>query len=140
MDHVGGVVELVSKFNIPFYINEIEEKYIQKDSFVFGPLPKASGYLKEGDTLNLGDNEIRVLETPGHTEGGLCFLVADKLFSGDTLFQGSVGRSDLPGGNGMQLVNSIKEKLLPLGDNIEVYAGHGPTSTIGYEKRRNPFL
>ena len=140
MDHVGGVVELVNKFNIPFYINEIEEKYMENDKFVFGSLPKASGYLKEGDTLNLGDSVIKVIETPGHTAGGICFLIADKLFTGDTLFQRSVGRSDFPGGDGMQLVKNIKEKLLPLGDTIEVYAGHGSASTIGYEKRMNPFL
>lgn len=140
MDHVGGVVELVNKFSIPFYINEIEETYMENDKFVFGSLPKASGYLKEGDTLNLGENIIKVIETPGHTEGGICFFIADKLFTGDTLFQGSVGRSDFPGGDGMQLVKNIKEKLLPLGDNIEVYAGHGGASTIGYEKRMNPYL
>jgi len=140
MDHVGGVVELVNKFSIPFYINEIEETYMKNDKFVFGSLPKASRYLKEGDTLNLGGNVIKVIETPGHTAGGICFLIADKLFTGDTLFQGSVGRSDFPGGDGMQLVKNIKEKLLPLGDNIEVYAGHGSASTIGYEKRMNPFL
>jgi len=140
MDHVGAVVELSNKFSIPFYINEIEENYIKNDKSVFGSLPKASGYLKEGDTLKLGDEVIKVIETPGHTAGGICFLIADKLFTGDTLFQGSVGRSDFPGGNGMLLVKNIKEKLLPLGDNIEVYAGHGDASTIGYEKRRNPYL
>jgi glyoxylase-like metal-dependent hydrolase (beta-lactamase superfamily II) len=140
VDHVGGVVELINKFNIPFYINKADEEYIEKDDFVFGSLPKASGYLNEGDTLNLGNNAIRVIETPGHTPGGLCFLVNDKLLTGDTLFQGSVGRSDFPGGNGMQLIKSIKEKLLNLGDDITVFPGHGPSSTIGYEKRNNPFL
>lgn len=139
-DHVGGVVELVNELNIPFYINEVEEEYIENDTFVFGSLPKASGYLKEGDTLTLGNNSIKVIETPGHTAGGVCFIINDKLFTGDTLFQGSVGRSDFPGGNGMQLVKNIKEKLLPLGENIEVFPGHGPSSTIGYEKRNNPFL
>lgn len=140
MDHVDGVVDLVNEFNIPFYINEAEEKYMENDKYVFGSLPKASGYLKEGDTLSLGNEIIKVIETPGHTEGGICFLINDKLFTGDTLFQGSIGRSDFPGGNGMQLVQNIKDKLLPLGDDIEVYAGHGPSSTIGYEKRMNPFL
>lgn len=139
-DHVDGVVDLINEFKIPFYINEAEEKYMENDKYVFGSLPKASGYLKEGDTLSLGKEVIKVIETPGHTEGGICFLINDKLFTGDTLFQGSIGRSDFPGGNGMQLVQNIKEKLLPLGDNIEVYAGHGPSSTIGYEKRMNPFL
>lgn len=139
-DHVDGVVELVNEFNIPFYISEKEEEYMENDKFVFGSLPKASGYLKEGNTLSLGSNNIKVIETPGHTQGGICFLINDDLFTGDTLFHGSIGRSDFPGGNGMQLVKNIKEKLIPLGDDIKVYAGHGPSSTIGYEKRYNPFL
>ena len=139
-DHVGGVIELINIFNIPYYISEIDEKYMEKDNSVFGTLPKASGYLKDGDTIKLGENIIKVIATPGHTKGGLCFLFADKLFTGDTLFQGSVGRSDFIGGDGMELVKSIKTKLLPLGDEIEVYPGHGDASTIGYEKRRNPFL
>lgn len=139
-DHVGGVIELINTFNIPYYISEIDEKYMEKDDSVFGTLPKASGYLKEGDTIELGENIIKVLETPGHTKGGLCFLVNDELFTGDTLFQGSVGRSDFIGGDGMELIKSIKTKLLPLGDEIKVYPGHGEASTIGYEKRRNPYL
>ncbi|NOW92450.1 glyoxylase-like metal-dependent hydrolase (beta-lactamase superfamily II) [Clostridium beijerinckii] len=140
MDHVGAVIELMNKLNIPFYINENEEQYMKNDEFVFGSLPKASKYLKEGDTVSLGNNIIKVIETAGHTAGGICFLVNDELFTGDTLFQGSIGRSDFPGGNGAQLIKNIKEKLLPLGDSIKVYPGHGPASTIGYEKRNNPFL
>lgn len=139
MDHVDGVVELVNNLKVPFYINKIEEEYMH-DQFVYGSLPNASGYLKDGDVIELGNLKIKVIETPGHTAGGLCFLTEDKLFTGDTLFNGSVGRSDFPGGNGMLLIKSIKEKLLPLGDNIEVYPGHGGTSTIGYEKKINPFL
>lgn len=139
-DHTGAVVELIKKFNIPFYISKIDEEYMEKDDFVFGSLPKASGYLKEGDSLTLGKNTIKVIETPGHTQGGLCFLSEDKLFTGDTLFQGSVGRTDFIGGDTAELIKSIKEKLLPLGDNIEVYPGHGPMSNIGYEKMRNPFF
>lgn len=140
MDHVDGVVELAKEFNIPFYVSKVDEEYMEKDNTVFGTLPKASGYLKEGDTVKLGDKTIEVIETPGHTKGGLCFLVEDKVFTGDTLFQGSVGRSDFDGGDSRELIKSIKEKLLPLGDNVEVYPGHGPMSTIGYEKMRNPFL
>lgn len=139
-DHVGGVIELMDVYNIPYYISETDEKYMEKDNSVFGTLPKASSYLKDGDTIELGNNVIKVIATPGHTKGGVCFLVNDKLFTGDTLFQGSVGRSDFIGGDGRELVNSIKTKLLPLGDEIEVYPGHGDASTIGYEKRRNPFL
>lgn len=140
MDHVDGVIELVNRLNIPFYINEIEEAFMENDEYVFGKLPKSSGYLKEGDTLTLGTDVIKVIETPGHTPGGVCFLISDKLFTGDTLFQGSIGRSDFPGGNGIQLIQNIQDKLIPLGDDIEVYAGHGDPSTIGYEKRMNPYL
>ncbi|OOM79457.1 MBL fold metallo-hydrolase [Clostridium sp. BL-8] len=139
MDHVGAVVDLINRFNIPFYMNAKEEEFMG-DNFVFGELPKSSGDLKEGDTIRLGKHLIKVIETPGHTVGGVCFLVDDKLFTGDTLFQGSIGRSDFSGGNGMLLVKNIKEKLLPLGDNIKVFPGHGGASNIGYEKRNNPFL
>ena len=139
MDHVGAVVELINKLKIPFYMNAKEEEFMG-DNFVFGKLPKASGDLKEGDTLRLGKHLIKVIETSGHTVGGVCFLIDDKLFTGDTLFQGSIGRSDFPGGNGVLLVKNIKEKLLPLSDNIKVFPGHGGVSNIGYEKRNNPFL
>lgn len=140
LDHVGGVIELVNNLKVPFYINKADEELMQKDDFVFGTLPKASDYLSEGDTLTLGKHEIKVIETPGHTPGGICFLIDDNIFTGDTLFQGSVGRSDFPGGNGMQLIKNIKEKLLPLGDGIKVFPGHGSASNIGHEKRNNPFL
>ena len=139
-DHVDGVEEISNDLNIPFYISKIDEEYMAKDNFVFGTLPKASMYLKEGDTVTLGSHTIKVIETPGHTKGGLCFLVDDLLFTGDTLFQGSVGRSDFIGGDMGELINGIKTKLLPLGDDIKVFPGHGPSSTIGFEKIRNPYL
>lgn len=141
MDHVGGVIDLVKKYNIPFYISKADEEYMEKDDFVFGTLPKASGYLKENDILKLGDEIIKVLETPGHTKGGLCFLLNnDKVFTGDTLFNGSIGRTDFIGGSMSEIINSIKEKLLPLGDRVDVYPGHGDMTTIEHEKKYNPFL
>ena len=141
MDHVGGVIDLVKKYNIPFYISKADEEYMEKDDFVFGTLPKASGYLKENDILKLGDEIIKVLETPGHTKGGLCFLLNnDKVFTGDTLFNGSIGRTDFIGGSMSEVINSIKEKLLPLGDRVDVYPGHGDMTTIEHEKKYNPFL
>ncbi|NME82483.1 MBL fold metallo-hydrolase [Clostridium sp. SM-530-WT-3G] len=139
-DHVDGVEELSKALNIPFYISKVDEEYMSQDNFVYGSIPKASGYLKEGDTLTLGNHTIKVIETPGHTKGGLCFLVDDLLFTGDTLFQGAVGRTDFIGGDMHELISSIKTKLLPLGDNIKVFPGHGPSSTIGFEKVRNPYL
>lgn len=141
MDHVGGVIDLVKKYNIPFYISKADEEYMEKDDFVFGTLPKASGYLKENDILKLGDEIIKVLETPGHTKGGLCFLLNnDKVFTGDTLFNGSIGRTDFIGGSMSEIINSIKEKLLQLGDRVDVYPGHGDMTTIEHEKKYNPFL
>ena len=139
-DHVGGVTEICSKYDIPFYISKTDEEYMEKDNSVFGTLPKASGYLKEGDVVKLGSREIKVIETPGHTKGGLCFLIDGKLFTGDTLFQGSIGRTDFIGGDMKEIISSIKNKLLPLGDDVEVYPGHGPSSSIKFEKMRNPYL
>lgn len=140
-DHVGAVIELSERYNIPFYISKIDEEYMEKDNMVFGKLPKASGYLKEDDALDLGDEIIKVIETPGHTEGGLSFLLNDdKLFTGDTLFQGSIGRTDFPGGDMSKIIKSINEKLIPLGDEVDVYPGHGNMSTIGFERTHNPYL
>mgnify|MGYP004681499001 CR=1 FL=1 len=139
-DHVGGVEDICKKYNIPFYISKTDEEYMKMDNSVFGTLPKAQGYLKEGDILKVGSYEIKVIETPGPTKGGLCFIVGDSVFTGDTLFQGSVGRTDFPGGDMNEIISSIKNKLLPLGDDMKVYPGHGPSSNIRFEKMRNPYL
>lgn len=139
-DHVGAVEYLADKFNVPFYINKKDEDYALKDNYVFRKLRKADGYLKDGDIFKFGNKEIKVIETPGHSEGGVCFLIGEDLFTGDTLFMGSVGRTDFIGGNFNEIISSIKNKLLPLGDNIKVYPGHGPASTISYEKMRNPYV
>ncbi|ENZ02135.1 MBL fold metallo-hydrolase [Clostridium thermobutyricum] len=140
MDHVGGVEYLSKLLKIPFYMHENEEHYIENDNTVFGNIRKADGFLKEDTKLNIGNLDIKVIHTPGHTQGGVCFLVDGKLFSGDTLFQGSIGRTDFPGGDMNTILNSIKDKLLILGDEVEVYPGHGPKTTIGFEKKINPFL
>ena len=98
--------------------------------------------LTEGDTLPLGDEIIQVLHVPGHSPGGLAFYVpqSNLLFSGDTIFNGSIGRTDLWGGDFAQLINSIREKILPLPDKTVIASGHGPTTTVADEKRCNPFL
>ncbi|SHI33399.1 Glyoxylase, beta-lactamase superfamily II [Clostridium cavendishii DSM 21758] len=141
IDHVGAVEALSNRYKIPFYINEEDEKFMMSGTDVYGHLNrKADGYIKDGDKLNIANLEIEVIHTPGHTPGGVCFLVNDKVFTGDTLFQGSIGRTDFEGGNYESIIESIVNKLLPLGDNVEVYPGHGPKSSILYEKRRNPFL
>lgn len=105
-------------------------------------LPAIERYIDEGETLLLGKTAIKVLHTPGHTPGGLCYYIesVNTLFTGDTLFQGSVGRTDLPGGNLKDEINSIKNKILTLPSNTIIYSGHGPKSNVGWELRNNPYL
>ena len=101
---------------------------------------EADRYLEDGDILRLGDQNIQVLHTPGHTSDCICLLAGELLLSGDTLFYRSVGRIDHPTGNLRQEIESIKEKLMPLPDTVKVYPGHGPATTIGAERRENPYL
>jgi hydroxyacylglutathione hydrolase len=103
-------------------------------------LKSADRYLGAGDALPFGNFELRVLFTPGHTPGGLCFIVGNHLFTGDTLLAGKVGRVDLPGSSPQQLLLSLHGQLLALPDNTVVYPGHGPNSTIGAERFGNPYL
>ena len=100
------------------------------------------GYIDDGDTIEFGNTKLDVLFTPGHSPGEIClFCKKDNyLIAGDVLFQQSIGRTDLPGGDHSTLIRSIKEKLFPLEDSTKVYCGHGPETTIGNEKRQNPFL
>lgn len=102
--------------------------------------PAPDRLLKEGDELEVGTAKFKVLHTPGHTRGGICLVGENICFSGDTLFQFSIGRTDLPGGSFQQIVESIKTKLLALDDEVIVFPGHGPHTTIGKERVANPFL
>lgn len=102
--------------------------------------PKPGYLLKEGDIITLGETELRVIETPGHTAGGICFATDREVFTGDTLFRLSVGRTDLPTGDWFTLLHSINDKLYTLPEEMIVYPGHGEPTTIGYEKRANPFV
>ena len=96
-------------------------------------------FLKDGDVLECGGLNFEIIHTPGHTEGGICIKVEENLFTGDTLFYMSVGRTDLGRGSYEELMNSLK-KLLEMDENLNVYPGHGTATTIGYEKRNNPFV
>ena len=109
-------------------------------SFGGGVCPEASLLLNEGDTVTLGGTQFRVIETPGHTGGGVCFATDKEIFTGDTLFRLSVGRTDLPTGDWNTLVKSISERLYTLDEELVVYPGHGAPTTIGYEKKANPFV
>lgn len=104
--------------------------------------PDPTSLLKEGDEVKFGNTRMNVLSTPGHSPASVCFYIeADqKVIAGDVLFAGSIGRTDLPGGDYDTLIRSIKTKLLPMNDQVEVFPGHGPSTTIGSERRRNPFL
>lgn len=102
--------------------------------------PPADILLNDGDEIAFGEISLKVIHTPGHSKGGICLYTKGHLFAGDTLFKNSIGRSDLPGGDYDTLISSIKEKLLGLDDETIVYTGHGPETSIGDEKRLNPFL
>lgn len=146
-DHVLGVNDFKSKYNCKVLIHENDKAILDSiNNHVrnFG-MPavenqKVDGYVKENDIIKFGENEIKVIHTPGHTQGGVCYLIGDDIFTGDTLFFESVGRTDLLGGNFSQLKSNIQEKLFTLDGNIKVHPGHGPSSTIGHERVNNQFL
>jgi hydroxyacylglutathione hydrolase len=149
LDHVFGNKFIAEKYNLTLQMHENEKPvlaFAPTSGLMYNlPFDNYEGdfiYLNEGDTLKLGDDELQILLTPGHSPGSLSFYSAKNNFviGGDVLFRNSVGRSDLPGGNHEQLIKSIKEKLLILPADTIVYNGHGPATTIGEEKRNNPYL
>ncbi|KEI96433.1 MBL fold metallo-hydrolase [Clostridium botulinum] len=143
IDHVGGVEAIKDEYNIPFYINRKDEDLIKEAEYIFGNFGKyknADEYLVEGKEFQLGNFKIKAIETPGHSPGGMSFLVNNVIFTGDTLFRESIGRSDFIGGSHNTLINSIQSKITVLDPDIYVLPGHGPQSTIGYEKDNNPFF
>ena len=147
LDHVGAVAEIVEKTGVPFLmhrddlplIEDVEHDPLQPYLLIKQP-PLPTRFLEDGERITVGALEFQVLHTPGHTPGSVCFFAKRALFSGDTLFSGAVGRADLPGGNMEQLMASIQQKLLPLGDAVRVYPGHAHVTTIGFEREHNPFL
>ena len=141
LDHTGGVSELSKAYNAPIAISNIDEKMASDDQYMFGKFYKKADFnISEGDVFKIGKSEIKCIETPGHTPGGVCFLVDNLLFTGDTLFSGSIGRTDLTGGDFDSLISNIKTKLIVLPEDTIVLPGHGPESTIKREKMHNPFL
>jgi len=102
--------------------------------------PPPDRYLKEGDIITFGDISLKVLHTPGHSPGGISLFSDKMVFVGDTLFAGSIGRTDFPGGDYEGLIRNVREKIFPLGDDVVVYPGHGPKTTVGREKKTNPFF
>ncbi|MDE2385420.1 MAG: MBL fold metallo-hydrolase [Alphaproteobacteria bacterium] len=150
IDHAGGAADLAAKLGVPVIGPHEREKPVLDNivnrAAVFG-MPEAKGvtpaqWLKDGDVVKVGGLEFQVIEAPGHSPGSVVFFNAANKFAlmGDVLFQNSIGRTDLPGGNHEQLLRSIREKVLPLGDDVQFLPGHGNPSVIGVEKRSNPYL
>jgi glyoxylase-like metal-dependent hydrolase (beta-lactamase superfamily II) len=149
IDHIGGAARLKAATGAAVYMNE-------RDQALYDHLDMQAAWLgtrtpeqtevdvdaREGGTLQLGSTAFQLIETPGHTQGSLSIWIPseNKVLAGDTLFLDSIGRTDLPGGDGRQILVSIREKLLPLPEETVVVPGHGPNTTIGREKELNPFL
>ena len=149
LDHVFGNRVIANAFNLTLHIHPEEESMLQMapaSGLMFElPFDNYDGkfiFLNDGDKIHLGDDELTVILAPGHSPGSICFYSEKQHFviSGDCLFNGSIGRTDLPRGNYQTLIKSIKEKLFALPDDVIVYSGHGPVTTIGEEKRSNPFV
>lgn len=149
IDHVAGAHKLRASTGAPVYMNEHDRELLNAldvQAAWLGVEPPAmtevDSAAQDGTVLRLGRAEFQVIETPGHTQGSVSVWIPqeNKLVAGDTLFRDSIGRTDLPGGNTRQILSSIKTRLLPLADDVTVIPGHGPNTTIGRERERNPFL
>lgn len=148
-DHIGAVDDIRAALGCPVCIHEAEREFLAApelnlSAFVGEPhaLGEPDRVFRHGDTLAFGALRLSVRHTPGHSPGGSALLVEGHpiCFSGDALFAGSIGRSDLPGGSYQQLIAALRERLLTLPDDTRVYPGHGPATTIGQERRANPYL
>lgn len=148
-DHVLGINRMNEVLGAKVYVHEGDKEQVVNTRAVmtmFGlptegvENPKITATLSDAGELTLGNQVIKVIETPGHTPGGVCYLIGDCLFSGDTLFHGTIGRTDLPGGSFQQIKHSVKDILFALDENIKVYPGHGEPTSIGYEKKFNDIV
>jgi hydroxyacylglutathione hydrolase len=150
IDHVGGAAELRDALKVPIEGPHIEDKFLLDNVVSSGARFGMTGvrdfapdrWLNEGDTVSIGELTFDILHCPGHSPGSVVFFHEEMRFAhvGDVLFNGSVGRTDLPGGDHATLIKSITSKLLPLGDDVSFICGHGPGSSIGQERMTNPFL
>ncbi len=146
MDHTGALAQVKAATGAEVAIHPEDAVYLRGDHPMQAragsgePPPEPDRLLNEGDVIDVGEVQLRVLHTPGHTPGGICLVTDGYAFTGDTLFQFSVGRTDFAGGSHEQLIENIRAKLLILPDETQVCPGHGPDSTIEVERRINPFL
>ena len=148
-DHTFFAKDIANRYNCPIAMNkddiEILENSLDVSEDYYYDMSKHSHYkpdklLIDGDILEIGNSKIQVMQTPGHSPGGICFITDAGVFVGDSIFAGSIGRTDFPGGNHDLLINSIKTRILTLQDNIKLYSGHGPSSSVGEERTSNPYL
>jgi glyoxylase-like metal-dependent hydrolase (beta-lactamase superfamily II) len=146
-DHVGANKRLKEATGAPILIHCLDAPMLDQLSSTAAAWglaadnsPKPDRELNDGDKISFGNTTLKVIHTPGHTPGGISLYASDVIFVGDTLFAGSIGRTDFPGGSFETLKESIRKKLFVLGDHVKVYAGHGPSTTIGEERRSNPFV
>lgn len=149
IDHMLGNKMVVDQYKVPFEAHPLIQQELEAASS-YGPMmglspapsPMPDRLLTEGDIVSFGNTELEVLFTPGHSPSHISFFhrESQQLFSGDVLFQGSIGRTDLPGGSFSILMETIRDKFLPLDDKVQVQCGHGPATTIGAERRSNPFI
>jgi glyoxylase-like metal-dependent hydrolase (beta-lactamase superfamily II) len=149
LDHIFGNRLVAKTYGVGLEIHMLDKIVLDRSPEIgkmynvpFEPSTEPARYLEEGEKIQLGNDELVVLLTPGHSPGSVCFYCAGQQFiiGGDVLFYQSIGRTDLPGGNHQTLINSIQEKLFVLPDDVTVYPGHGEPTTIGFEKKNNPFL
>ncbi len=144
-DHILGVPKLLDYTDALFLLHEEDEPIMELSSEYcryYDPswrMPSVDEYPEEGDIIKSGSLELRVIHTPGHTPGSISLLLGKVLFTGDTLFKGTIGSTDFPGGNWNKIVNSII-KLMSLDDDVVVFPGHGDSTTIGFERKNNPFV
>lgn len=146
-DHIGGVEDVRKGTSAPVLIHEDDAELLKDDTrnlssmMIMGSVEVIPDkLLKDGEKLVLGDYTINIIHTPGHTPGGISIKIEDNLFTGDTLFAGSIGRTDFEGSSYEDIISSIKKKLILYPDDTAIYPGHGPSSTIGREKKYNPFI
>jgi len=146
-DHIAAVSDILEKYDIPLYAGRGDELLLESavenfSAMLGNPITCSppEKLLVDGDTVSFGSITLTVLQTPGHSPGGICYYTDGIVFCGDTLFCGSIGRTDFPGCSHEQLIDSIIKKLLVLPDETVCYPGHGPVTTIGQERKINPFL
>jgi len=147
VDHVGKLESLKKKTSAQIYMHKKDLLLfsdLQTHAQIFGlpdpGNPKIDVFIEEGDTITLGTLAFSVLHTPGHSAGSVTYKLDDMLFVGDLIFAGSIGRTDLPGGDYNTIIDSIESKIFTLPDNYKIYPGHGPVTTVGKEKSSNPFF